>query len=45
MLYDLLSGRLGVGKHRHISLKQARKPAPCLKMDKLNSVFVLRRSN
>ena len=40
LLYDVLSGRLGVGRHRRLGPKNARKLAPCLKTDGLKDAFI-----
>ncbi|MBF6612676.1 MAG: glycerol-3-phosphate dehydrogenase/oxidase [Chloroflexi bacterium] len=40
IMYDLLSGKLGIRRHRRISKRQVRELVPCLKTDKLLDAFV-----
>jgi glycerol-3-phosphate dehydrogenase len=40
MTYDTLAGRLGVGKHRHISTERARRILPCLRPEGLIDAFI-----
>ncbi|HMA34820.1 MAG TPA: glycerol-3-phosphate dehydrogenase/oxidase [Chloroflexia bacterium] len=39
-LYDLLSGRRGIRRHRRISVANALRLAPCLKSDNLRDAFI-----
>lgn len=38
-LYDLLAGKAGIAKHRHLSIAEARAKVPTLDMDIITSVF------
>ncbi|MDQ6694749.1 MAG: glycerol-3-phosphate dehydrogenase/oxidase [Chloroflexota bacterium] len=40
LMYDLLSGRLGVGRHKRLGASRARKMVPCLKDEGLIDAFV-----
>src|SRR6476661_8344214 len=40
LLYDLLSGRLGVGWHRHLGTRRARRMVPCLRDEGLIDAFM-----
>lgn len=40
LAYDLMSGRLGIKRHRRISRDAARRMFPCLKTDKLDDAFL-----
>jgi glycerol-3-phosphate dehydrogenase len=39
LMYDLLAGRLGVRRYRHLSKDEALKLVPCLRTDSLKDVF------
>src|SRR5262249_24120748 len=39
-LYDVMAGRLGVRRHRHLGIKKALELAPCLKTDGLKDAFI-----
>jgi glycerol-3-phosphate dehydrogenase len=40
LLYDILSGRLGVRRHRRLSKRAVEQMAPCLKTEGLNDAFI-----
>jgi glycerol-3-phosphate dehydrogenase len=40
ILYDLMSGRLGVGRHRRLGPRRALRMVPCLKRDGLVDAFI-----
>ncbi len=40
LLYDVLAGRLGVGRHRHLGTRKALELAPCLKTEQLSDAFM-----
>jgi glycerol-3-phosphate dehydrogenase len=40
MMYDLLAGRLGLGRHRRLGAQRAMRMAPCLKEDGLVDAFI-----
>ncbi len=40
LLYDVLAGRLGVGRHRHLGVRKALELAPCLQQDRLKDAFI-----
>ena len=40
LMYDLMSGRLGIGRHRRLGAKRASRMAPCLQTDGLIDAFI-----
>ncbi len=40
LLYDVMSGRLGIGRHRRIGSQRALQLAPCLRVDGLQTAFI-----